>query len=201
MRLYPYQNEATAPEGTSGGVAPSAEPTAPVQTPAPIAPVIVAAAVAKPEPKVDAPAPTVEVKAEPVAVKIDAASDLAGKLAELEAARAEDAKKIAQLEAARVSDAKSLRDAKFDGLLTHVKVAPAYREFAKAQLAGVDPDSLAGKAAVDAFAAAHPAMLDIQRPGSAEPTVAAWMAEKAKANPGSAWSFIPPSALAKMAVD
>ena len=196
MRFYPYQNEAAEPEGTSGGAAPSAPtvPAAPAQIvvqSAP-APIIAGAAEVKPEP----------AGAKPEPVKVEApALDLAAKLAELEAARAKDAEKIAQLEAARASDAKSLRDAKVDGLLERVKVAPAYREFAKVQLAGINPDDVAGKAAVDAFAAAHPAMIDIPRAGSAEPTVAAWMAEKAKQAPGSAWGFIPPSALAKIGVD
>ena len=69
------------------------------------------------------------------------------------------------------------------------------------QLNTVDPTTDEGRAKVDAFASAHPAMLDIPRPGSADASVASWMAEKAKAAPGSAWNFIPPSALSNVRVD
>lgn len=202
---YPYQNEAAAPEGTSGGAA-AVQPT--VTSP----PVVDAAAAKTPTPVVPVPqvavAPVVTAKAEPAAPepkKPDAAPapalDLAAKLAELEAARAKDAEKIAQLEAARVADTKALRDAKLDGLLDRVKVAPPYRDFARSQLAAIDPDATDGKAAVDMFASTHPAMLDLPKTGQPEPTVAGWIAEKAKTNPGSAWAFMPPSALAKLSVD
>lgn len=177
--------------------APAVEPAPAVVQPAPV---VVPAVVVAPAPAVAAaePKPAAVVAEEPKAAP---AVDLAAKIAELEAARAADAKKLAELEAARAGDIKALRDARLDGLLDTVKVAPAYREFARVKLADVDPTTDEGRAKVDAFASAHPAMLDIPRPGSADASVASWMAEKAKAAPGSAWNFIPPSALSNVRVD
>lgn len=183
----------TQPETTA------AEPAAVVVQTA--APVPQSQTITTPAPVVAAPEPKAEAKHEPKPEAAAPAVDFAAKLAELEAARAADAKKIAELEAGRAADVKALRDARLDGLLEQVKVAPAYREFARAKLGEVDPTTDVGRAAVDAFASAHPAMLDLPRPSAPDATVASWLAEKAKQAPGSAWNFIPPSALADVRVD
>lgn len=170
--------------------------------------VVSEAAVAKPEPVpgialAAVTAPAASPPAEPVAEK-PAALDLSGlqkQLADLESARAKDSAELAELRAARQGDAEALRVARLDNLLDAVKVEPAYREFARAQLASADPTTDAGKAAVDAFAAKHPAMVARMATAAVDPSIEQWMAERAKAAPGSAWSFLSPSMLAKVTVD
>lgn len=210
MRRMHIQAEAGADEGTTAAPAVAAPaspapvaPAAPSQTGAPLAPAIAPAqaplAAAPVAPAAPAPAPAASAPAHEAEPPADPMAALRAQLAALEAARAKDAEKLQTLEAARVEDARQLRLARLDGLLDTVKVEPAYRDFARQALASVDPSTDEGRAAVDAFAAKHPAM--IARPAiGGDPTMETWLAAKAKAAPGSAWSFLPPSELAKVTV-
>lgn len=207
LRHLKQSPEPGADEGASAGAAAKTE-AAPA-----------AAAVAGSEPKAPAPAPeakpapaapaapapavalVAETKAEPAATPAgDPVAELRAKLVALEAERAKDAEKLAALESGRAEDARALRLARLDGLLDTVKLEPAYREFARAQLASIDPTTDAGKAAVDTFVAQHPAMVARVVTGVGDPTMNQWLDAKAKANPGSGWAFIGAAELAKVTV-
>lgn len=158
---------------------PQAPPATPETPPAPI------------------PVPPVAPTPEPVAPVVEAEAPAVDISAELEAMR----KKTAELEAALTKERGDTRSLAFSAAFDRAGVAPAYRDYLRAQLGDVDPRSEAGLTAIDKAAKAHPAML-VAHVSTADPMaeyLRAKVEEAKKSGATSMWSQIPADMMREMA--
>ena len=152
-----------APAAAPGGVSP-ATPVAPAAPAAPVVPALPEA----PKVKVD------KLRVRLAKPKAPSGPDLVAVQRELEEVKTEAAATRAALDRSTAA----LRDRSFGAAFDAAQILPEYRDFAKATLGQIDPDSEAGKKAIDDFAKKHPAM--VRRTTPADPT-SAW-ADKMRAD-------------------
>lgn len=151
------------------------------------------AAPAEPTPA-PAPAPAEPVAAAPVepaaALPVEPATDFAAKLAEFEA-------KTKALEADLATQRAETRALAFTAAFDRAGVAPAYRDYLRAQVGDIDPRTDAGLKAIDDAAKRHPAML-VAHVSTEDPMVEFLRAkaeEAKKSGAPSMWGLIPPGML------